>query len=117
MHVEEVIVYVLPTGCKGGCVFPQSVIPLPSSMSVGLPCQPFGVSIQCTCDNRGQPVRCLPVSELANSFKGGGDNKGNTWDIMDWEDQEKKDHFYLDQSTEVILAFTLLVIIILSFIL
>ena len=82
-------------------------------MSVGLPCQPFGPTIQCTCDKRGQALRCLPVMELATNFK----EKSEYENTMDWEGIEKKDNLSIDQSTEVILAFTLLIIIVLTFIL
>ena len=82
-------------------------------MSVGLPCQPFGPLIQCTCDNRGTAVRCLPVMDLSARYKGVSENNDDIKDIM----EEKRDGYNLDQSTEIILAFTLLIIIILSFIL
>ena len=85
-------------------------------MSVGLPCQPFGPTIQCTCDKRGQALRCLPVVELADNFKGRSEHD-SSWNTMDWEGIEKKDNLSIDQSTEVILAFTLLIIIVLTFIL
>ena len=85
-------------------------------MSVGLPCQPFGPTIQCTCDKRGQALRCLPVVELAGSFKERSE-LDTSWNTMDWEGIEKKDNLSIDQSTEVILAFTLLIIIVLTFIL
>jgi hypothetical protein len=85
-------------------------------MSVGLPCQPFGPTIQCTCDKRGQALRCLPVVELATNFKERSEHDAS-WNTMDWEGIEKKDNLSIDQSTEVILAFTLLIIIVLTFIL
>ena len=85
-------------------------------MSVGLPCQPFGPTIQCTCDKRGQALMCLPVVELADNFKERSEHD-TSWKTMDWEGIEKKDNPSIDQSTEVILAFTLLIIIVLTFIL
>ena len=83
-------------------------------MSVGLPCQPFGPTIQCTCDKRGQALRCLPVIELKSDFDGGA-HGGNSWSTSDWTKAEEEN--VMDQRTEVILAFTLLVIIVLTFIL
>ena len=90
-------------------------------MCVGLPCQPFGPTIQCTCDNRGKALRCLPVVELTASFshtKQEGEN--DNWKSFDLDSsvfEKNKSKFNIDQRTEIILAFTLLVIIILSFIL
>ena len=87
-------------------------------MSVGLPCQPFGPTIQCTCDKRGQALRCLPVVELARKYEGGL-NDGNLWNregeintVVEMDKQLKN-----DQRTEIILALTLLVIVVLTFLL
>ena len=86
-------------------------------MSVGLPCQPFGPTIQCTCDKRGQALRCLPVNGLARNVEEGSKG-GNLWsrELMDIS-LEREDDIIVDQRTEVILAYTLLVITVLSFIL
>ena len=86
-------------------------------MSVGLPCQPFGPTIQCTCDNHGKALRCLPVIELSASFDTKYDSE-NKWKSTNNNDSEKNgSNFTIDQNTEIILAFTLLVIVVLSFIL
>ena len=61
-------------------------------------------------------MRCLPVMELTGSYKGVSEHE-TVWSATDWKDVEKKDDLNLDQSTEIILAFTLLVIIVLTFIL
>ena len=54
--------------------------------------------------------------ELATNFKEKSEYE-TSWNTMDWEGIEKKDNLSIDQSTEVILAFTLLIIIVLTFIL
>ena len=81
-------------------------------------CYPFGPSILCSCDSRGRPVSCLPVLDysvglgIGHGTQGGGD----VWDMGRWREEQVEVEEYKEQETEVILAFTLLVMIVLMFI-
>jgi len=98
------------------------------SMSGRMSCYPFGLTIKCTCDNRGRPLQCLPVLDYSVGLSvggagghqgGGGGGPGHDlWgDMMlgadDMDDGDSR--FSREQETEVILAFTLLVTILLTF--
>ena len=82
-------------------------------------CYRFGPSIKCSCDNRGRPASCLPVMDFSighgvgsNSYTG-----GDVWDMGRWiEEVFEKEKVFKKMETKVILAFTLLVMILLTFV-
>jgi len=98
-------------------------------MSARMSCYPFGLTIKCTCDNRGRPLQCVPVLDYSvglNVGAGGGVGGGHggaghlaghdIWgdDVLNVNDDGMG--LMKEQETEVILAFTLLVTILLTFI-
>ena len=93
-------------------------------------CHPYGAGIECTCNSRGSPVHCLPIPEHVRVTK---DNNilvsrqkyllqadyieagGGGFSVEHYSQQEEDK---LKQNwTEIILAFTFTVTVVLIFIL
>lgn len=89
-------------------------------------CYPFGLTIKCSCDTRGRPLQCLPVLDYSVGLNVGGGagahtgmahGEGGDHDIWgDLHEEETDFRGIREQETEVILAFTLLITILLTFI-
>ena len=95
-------------------------------------CYPFGPSIQCSCHARGHPVTCIPVKDFNIDFGKGGNGAQGYGDAQGhghghggvdvWnpgrQDQDvfEKDYDYKQLETKAVLAFTLLVLILLTFV-
>ena len=108
---------------------------LKSKMSI---CYPFGVGVSCICDGRGDALKCYPnlesIQGLAGGSGGGGvdgalDYEGvNGEALLSREGDLLEDGMFdfsaagarrrrgLDERTEIILAATFLVLIVLAFV-
>ena len=78
-------------------------------------CYPYGAGIECTCNTRGRPVHCVPVLDYGQG--GIGEGEGEFYQDGDYMvDQEGLGGRATNADwTEVILAATFLLIIILLF--
>ena len=74
-------------------------------MSMGTPCYPYGGSISCFCDDGGRIYNCFPLDESSQlgkgSFEAATKSGGPVADV--------------DGRTELILAVTLILFVILTF--
>ena len=92
-------------------------------------CHPYGAGIECTCNSRGSPVHCLPIPEhvgLSDKYISVSPHKyllqgdyieagGGGFSVEHYSQQEEDK---LKQNwTEIILAFTFTVTVVLIFIL
>ena len=96
-------------------------------MSSPISCFPYGPRIQCSCDVRGRTLHCLPLLELARGQEGEG---ASPWHPAPWTSGHLVEPGVVgavgggepgrsagtDRRTELILAVTLLVLVVLAFI-
>ena len=71
-------------------------------------CHPYGAGIECTCNDRGVPVHCLPV---VTDYQAEEEMFNELSDSLHHQ-EEYRSH----EVTEAILATTLIVLIILAFV-
>jgi len=83
-------------------------------------CYPYGAGISCTCDSRKRILRCVPVVDSLQSARvGTGGMDDGLYDDLEadsLEDELGHGAKVGDERTEIILAATFLLIVILSFI-
>jgi len=81
-------------------------------------CYPYGAGISCTCDARKRILRCVPVVDSHQSARVGAGalEDGLYDDVEPVLDEELGQAKVGDERTEIILAATFLLIVILSFI-
>ena len=77
-------------------------------------CHPYGAGIECTCTDSGQPVHCLPILDYDQGVLGEGDFYHEGEYLVGQEELVGRTAHR--EWTEVILAATFLIIIILLFI-
>ena len=80
-------------------------------------CYPFRPSIKCSCDFSGRPVSCLPVIDfsLGRGVGSSAHAGGDVWDMGRWNEEVFEEEVFKKMETKVILSFTLLVMVLLTF--
>ena len=76
-------------------------------------CHPYGAGIECTCTDSGQPVHCLPILDYEQGVVGEGEMYQEGDYMVDQE--ELLGRAEVIEWTEIILAVTFLIVIILLF--
>ena len=79
-------------------------------------CHPYGAGIECTCSDSGRPVHCLPILDYEQGET--GEEEGELYHQGEYFVEQEGVMGRRDDTewTEVILATTFLIIIILMFI-
>jgi len=78
-------------------------------------CYPYGPGITCVCDDGGRIYKCFPEIKSEHGSRGAGGVTGAQTQLTDAYKGPPDEHDALDRSTEIVLASTFLILVILMF--